>query len=251
MFASNVLRAALFFFIACQFLAVSAKPEYSLASKRSRSSLSKLLEVEFDTNAKRMSAGLSPRTPTRPFNPTRIVGRQSQPSPTLYSGKVVARDTNGADIGWISKTTSTGRIRMTTGIGDVLPVSLTYYSSGAVLGLSIDDNLNWKWVGVQGSALSGPSSTTVNGFVRSNPVAAGSPAAVVGHSAGSGSTETHIFKFNPTTNEITAVWVNPDSAVLDAYFYLSNGPGLRFFYLTSNPNLTSSSGVTRVSLYLA
>ncbi|KAF6744807.1 hypothetical protein DFP72DRAFT_857110 [Ephemerocybe angulata] len=64
--------------------------------------------------------------------------------------------------------------------------------------------------------------------------------------------------------EFTSVWTNPNLAgmylgrlnvlrfsnavprVLATYFYISNGPGLRFLYLTSNPNLNAANGVTRV-----
>ncbi|KAF6743711.1 hypothetical protein DFP72DRAFT_1052706 [Ephemerocybe angulata] len=243
------LQLVLLFLLSLQLSFVIAKPTFPQHGVVRRAPTS---TTGYETNAKRLAAGLPPLTPLRRFTPTRVGVAARAPSPILYSGSGLRINdwATNAPIGWVSRTTSTGRIRMTTTPGDALPVTFSFVSSDTTLELAINDSLNWHYLGAQGNALSGPSSTTVNGFVRTNSVSCGSAAAVVGHSAGSGATESCIWKFNPSTSEFTSVWTNPDLAVLDTYFYISNGPGLRFLYLTSNPNLPVASGVTRVRLYL-
>lgn len=86
MFSSKAFKAILLFLLAFQLYGVSAKPAYSMASKRSpsRSSLAKSSEVEYSTNARRMAAGLNPMSPTRRFDASRIRARDPQASPVSF-----------------------------------------------------------------------------------------------------------------------------------------------------------------------
>ncbi|KAF6744785.1 hypothetical protein DFP72DRAFT_927603 [Ephemerocybe angulata] len=197
--------------------------------------------ARYDTNSKRLAAGLPPLTPRRRFTPTRVDVAARAPSPISYSGYVRISDwASGTPLGYVSKTTSDGvRIEMTTSPGDRLPVTFSFDSSDTTFELGINDSLNWHYLGGQGIAHFGPSSTTVNSFVRTNSVSCGSAPQVVGHSAGLvGPTESCIWKFNASNSEFT---------VVDIYFYISDVPGNEFLFLTSNPN---RSAVTRVRLYL-
>ncbi|KAF6765576.1 hypothetical protein DFP72DRAFT_868124 [Ephemerocybe angulata] len=243
------LQLILLFLLSIQLSFVIAKPTIPQHGVVRRAPTS---TARYDTNAKRLAAGLPPLAPRRRFTPTRVGVAARAPSPILYSGHLRISDwLTNVPIGWVSKTTSTGRIRMTTATGDRLPGSFSFVSSDTTFEMAINDNVNWHYLGAQGSSLSGPSSTTVNGFVRTNSVPSGSGPAAVGHSAGSGSTESYIWKFNPSSSEFTSAYHRPQHiSLLDTYFYLSNGPGLRFLYITSNPNLAVSSGVTRVHVYL-
>lgn len=202
------------------------------------------------SNAERIARGLPPRKPGTLYSPTRVARQAPSNVPVQTTGVIQIRQaSDDSEIGYISRTLSTGRVRLTSGVGDAFQIKFTPPTSGQAFEIEIDDNISWRYLGVQGVALSGPSSTTVNGFVRTNSVTYG-PSRVVGHSAGSGSTQSHLWFYNSATRELTAQWINPDNGVLPAYFYVSNGPGLRFLYLTSNPSLTSSSGVTRIKLYV-
>ncbi|KAH6888983.1 hypothetical protein BKA70DRAFT_1329826 [Coprinopsis sp. MPI-PUGE-AT-0042] len=208
---------------------------------------------DFQTNAQRLVAGLPPLPPKRRFSPTRVqLAARSGPSPTPYAGFIRIKDfayPNTA-LGWISKTTSTGKIRLTTALPDRLPIGFTYFAPDRLFEMAItNDNVQWKYLGATGPTLSSSARTT-NGLVRTNSATPNSGPQVVGHSAGSGASESYIWKFDPTTNEFSGVWSNSASSEVPVYFYMTEASGLKFFYISANPNLSSADGLSKVRFYL-
>ncbi|KAF6755200.1 hypothetical protein DFP72DRAFT_1045665 [Ephemerocybe angulata] len=104
------LQLILLFLLSIQLSFVIAKPTIPQHGVVRRAPTS---TARYDTNAKRLAAGLPPLTPRRRFTPTRVGVAARAPSPILYSGYIRIADwVTNVPIGWVSKTTSSGRITL-------------------------------------------------------------------------------------------------------------------------------------------
>ncbi|KAH6889072.1 hypothetical protein BKA70DRAFT_886243 [Coprinopsis sp. MPI-PUGE-AT-0042] len=152
--------------------------------------------------------------PKRRFSPTTVgLAARAAASPIFFSGSIRIRTlSGGAPVGWVGNAVG-GLLVPTTNLGERLPLSFTYVDSATFVELNIQDNAQYRYVGVAASTLGAMSSA--NGFiVRSNSVPLGPPMPN-GHSAASPATsETFIWKFDPSTNELTATWTNPGGGTL-------------------------------------
>ncbi|KAH6889073.1 hypothetical protein BKA70DRAFT_1442690 [Coprinopsis sp. MPI-PUGE-AT-0042] len=205
---------------------------------------------EYQTNAQRLAAGLSPMAPKRRFSPSKVgLAARAAASPISYSGTIAIRDNSGtASMGWMASGLASGNIVYTSSPSGKLPVSFTYYDSGSVFEIGVQDTANYRYVGVAGSTLGSNNANAFN-LVRTNSVPYGPPQ-TVGHSASSGpqGSESFIWKLNPTSNELTAVWVNPSGNVITpTYFYVS-GPSGSNIRLSGHGNLNAAL-LTKVRLF--
>ena len=77
----SALRVALFFVLSFQLSLVLAKPtSFGQATKRSLTNAN-----EYQTNAQRLAAGLTPLPPKRRFSPTKVqLAGRAEPSPTAF-----------------------------------------------------------------------------------------------------------------------------------------------------------------------
>ncbi|KAF5331402.1 hypothetical protein D9611_011824 [Ephemerocybe angulata] len=253
MYARTALQAVLVFLFSFQLSFVFATPTLRTQGIARRAPTS---ASGYETNAKRFAAGLPPLPPKRRFTPSRVGVAARAPSAVPFSGFLRIDDfETGSNIGWVSKTLLGGQIRSTPGGGqNRLPISFNFVSSGTPFDMPISDGDDFHYLGAAGGSLTGPSTTNVNPVVRTNSIPAGSGPMNVGNSGadsgGPGASESVIWKYNPSGSEFTSEWVNPDFILIATYFYLSNGPGNRFLYISSNPDLGEPEEVTRVRVFL-
>lgn len=246
----SALRVALVFVLGFQLSLVLAKPAvFSQTIKRSLVNTN-----EYQTNAQRLAAGLTPLPPKRRFAPTKVqLAARTEPSPTAFSGFIQVKDFANPNTvhGWFSRSLWNGRILLAIGNGNRLPVGFTYYSRDRVFEMPISDADPFHFAGVAASNLLHQSASTQNNFIRTNSAAPNAGPQTVGHAAGAGTSESYIWKFDPTTKELTGVFSNTANSEIPVYFYVTNGAGDRFLSLSGHPNLGSAKAVTKVSLYLA
>ncbi|KAH6916378.1 hypothetical protein BKA70DRAFT_1395936 [Coprinopsis sp. MPI-PUGE-AT-0042] len=156
----------------------------------------------------------------------------------LYTGSIRLKHyANNSDIGWMGNI-QPQRLYWTANLTEKLPLSLTYQDPDTIFcdqdcgtpmlfipysrseEVVLQDASALPFVGVSGDYIFSPSSTVAPHFVRSNAVPYG-PSQNVGNSApvGTGKSQTFVWKFNPTTSELTGVWTNPDGTVIPTFFY--------------------------------
>ncbi|KAH6889002.1 hypothetical protein BKA70DRAFT_1255468 [Coprinopsis sp. MPI-PUGE-AT-0042] len=242
----STLQVVLLFVLGFQLSLAFAKPAFHNQQLTQRSPTG---TSEFLTNAQRLAAGFPPLPPKRRFSPTKVeLAARSAPSPTLYSGSIRIRDyaSPQAPQGWVSKTSAAGNtVRLTPGNGDRLLMSFTYFAPDRAFEVAISDNDNFHFLGAVGGGLTS-SAPTRNNLVRTNSATPNSGPQNVGNAVG-GTSESYIWKFNPTTSEFSGVWSNGPNNDVPVYFYLTTAPPQRILSISANPNLTGS---TKVRLFL-
>ncbi|KAH6916304.1 hypothetical protein BKA70DRAFT_1255296 [Coprinopsis sp. MPI-PUGE-AT-0042] len=219
----------------------------------------------FATNAQRLAAGLPPLTPKRRFSPTRAqLAARGAPSPTPFSGFIRISDVNGQPTrDWLQRRkASLVGVERTAYVDDKLAVAFTFYSSDITFEIAIRDlNTDFPYLGLEGSTFG----SNLNSITRTNSgmckrscatyfsylpvmplitVPSGSMAKAVGSSPPGITSESHVWKLNPTTNELTAVWINPDSKEVPVYFYIDTR-----ISASGSPTMGSFLGYPRARLY--
>ncbi|PPQ81734.1 hypothetical protein CVT24_003320 [Panaeolus cyanescens] len=242
MFVRNTIGTVLFLLLSLHIFGAGARPSFSLAAKRSSSASSLAVSLQYRTNAERMIAGLAPRAPTRVVASDQVVRRNS-PSPIPYAGKIrVVRHSNGNFVGYFGQDlTDAGRFTITTSTATAVAVSFGYVSASlpvqlkitAVWMMLIFGTPNWPAIGAAGATLS---NNVLASVVGSNEVPSGATPQNVGNSRGSGGSETYIWKYNISSGEITAEWVNPNGAIVTVYPYYVAAGADAGLHLSTNGN---------------
>ncbi|PPQ66514.1 hypothetical protein CVT24_007063 [Panaeolus cyanescens] len=255
MLVREAFTSILFFLFAFHISGTYARPSFSLNSKRSHSasSLAARSELEYSTNAKRMAAGLQPRAPTRVFDPRHFNHNNGpKPSAVPYSGTIRVDKRSGGSLGYLGSNLVSGRFTVTSNSNQKLGVSFNYLNTNTELQLKItSDSSSYPYVGAKGGILLSNAFSFDNSkadLVRTNQVGnSGSVSGFAGNSSGSGITQSFIWKFNPTTKEITASWTHLWGDTDVYIFYRANDPG-KGLYLSADSDL--GNNYTRVKFFL-
>ncbi|KAF6752623.1 hypothetical protein DFP72DRAFT_904254, partial [Ephemerocybe angulata] len=174
------------------------------------------------TNAQRLSRGLTPLTPRRLFNPSRVSRRAALPSsaPTLTANFGVYKRSDNSHQGYINVQggVSDTQVAITTfhfknpsSADELLEFhdpDGTYYVGMNSLFASYDNNLylgpgSYNYVFLNTSPLSTPAGSKQVADVTKGPLQY---------------SQSTVFRIDPATGIITAQWVNPDGKAVPVYF---------------------------------
>ncbi|KAF9553998.1 hypothetical protein CPC08DRAFT_767101 [Agrocybe pediades] len=190
--------------------------------------------AELQTNAERLSAGLTPLAPRNLYNPSRVGARSPAPStlPPVSGNILVKRVSTGQPVGYVEKTLLLPDIGVTK--LDSLKMSISFTPSPSPFNIAINGHTAYPYLGFSGTTLL---STTPFGFGLSatNPTSPNEPSSNVGNAQG-GRSQSAVWSYSAATGELTPQFVNPDGSKHSVYLW--------YFPLLDKIRLVRASQVT-------